>query len=73
MKTEKIYTYLGKNGIICSPVYLEGIYSTCAIRLIAGEGRKLTKDGKTFYSTVTIAEEDLPLWDEVIALDDFNS
>lgn len=65
MKKEVLYTYLGTNGTICSPVHLEGIYYTCKIKLYAAADKKLTKDGKTFHKTVIITENELSDWYEV--------
>ncbi len=62
------YTYLGTNGILTTPIHLEGIYSTQKITLIAEKGKKLTKDnGKTFVKKVTLLSdsEDLEKYIEV--------
>ena len=62
------YTYLGTNGILTTPIHLEGIYSTQKITLIAEKGKKLTKDnGKTFVKKVTLLSdsEDLGKYIEV--------
>jgi hypothetical protein len=40
-----MYTYLGTNGTICSPVHLEDIYYTRQIYLKADLGKLITKDG----------------------------
>lgn len=65
MKKEILYTYLGTNGIICSPVHLEGIYYIRKIKLYAAEGKKLTNDGKNFHKTVTVTESEVENWYEV--------
>lgn len=65
MKKEILYTYLGTNGIICSPVHLEGIYYIRKIKLYAAEGKKLTNDGKNFHKTVTVTENEVENWYEV--------
>ena len=65
MKKETLYHYLGENGTILSPVYLEGIYSAKKFRLTAEPGKRLTKDGITFYSTILIAAHELAEWKEV--------
>lgn len=59
------YTYLGTNGVIESPVHLEDIFYTRKLRLVADNGKQLTKDGKHFFSTVMIPEDDLTEWKEV--------
>ena len=66
MKKTTMYRYLGTNGVIDSPVYLEGIYSVKTISLIADEGKALTKDGKNFVESVRVAtEEEAAQWREV--------
>lgn len=65
MKKEVLYTYLGTNGIICSPVHLEDTYYTRKVRLYADKDKKLTKDGKTFHKVVTVQDEEVSEWYEV--------
>ena len=65
MVKTKLYVYLGTNGTIESPVHLEDIYYTTRYRLIADNGKTLTKDNKKFVSTVTIPEDELSEWKEV--------
>lgn len=60
-----LYTYLGTNGTITSPVHLEGIYCTKQLQLIADKGMVLTKNNKDFAEVVAIPEEDLNEWKEV--------
>lgn len=64
MTKEKIYTYLGVNGTITSPVYLEGIYSVKKIRLIADEG-KILSDGNKRISSITVQEDEVSNWTEI--------
>ena len=59
------YTYLGTNGVIESPVHLEDIFYIRKYRLIADAGKRVTKDGKTFYTTVMVPENELEEWKEV--------
>lgn len=59
------YTYLGTNGVIESPVHLEDIFYTRKLRLVADDGKQLTKDGKHFFPIVMIPEDDLAEWKEV--------
>lgn len=68
MTKEKIYTYLGVNGTITSPVYLEGIYSVHKIQLIADQGKRLT-NGKQFVSSIIIPENEENEWTEVLGED----
>lgn len=65
MTKQVLYTYLGTNGTICSPVHLEDVYYVRSYRLTADQGKSLTKDNKTYHATVIVPEEDLPLWKEV--------
>ena len=58
MKKTTMYRYLGVNGIIDSPVFLEGIYSVKSISLVADEGKVLTKDNITFVPSVRVASEE---------------
>ena len=65
MKKEILYTYLGTNGTITSPVHLEDIYYIRAVRLSAGRKKMLTKDGEHLFNSVTVAEDEVDLWREV--------
>ncbi len=66
MRQTIMYRYLGTNGVIDSPVHLEGIYSVKTISLVADEGKVLTKDNKTFVNSVRVAdEEEASKWKEV--------
>ena len=38
------YTYLGTNGVLTTPIHIEGVYSIKKIVLIADAGKQLTKD-----------------------------
>lgn len=59
------YFYMGTNGTILSPVHLEDTYYTRRIRLVADEGKTLTKDFKTFQEAAMVAEDEVDLWSEV--------
>lgn len=65
MTKEILYTYLGTNGTITSPVHLEDIYYTRKVRLTADAGKQLTKDDVNYSSVVTVPEEEVGLWKEV--------
>lgn len=65
MVQEKLYEYLGTNGTLCTPICLEGIYKIEKIRLIAEEGKLLTKDYKTYKKTVTVPKAEVEQWHEV--------
>lgn len=66
MKKTILYTYLGTNGTITSPVHLEGIYYVRKIRLSAEDGKKLV-NGKREEISVTVAENEVQDWTEVTA------
>lgn len=67
MKKEIMYTYLGTNGIICSPVHLEDIYYIRKIRLTADPHKALTKDNLHFDYRIIIPEDEVDQWYEVDA------
>lgn len=60
-----IYTYLGTNGTISTPIHLDGIYSVKNYSLTADEGKLLTKDGINTYGHVTIPENEIDQWYEI--------
>ena len=65
MQKIALYTYLGTNGTITSPVHLEDIYYVKKYKLIADRNKRLTKDNKNFYEEVLISEDELNEWHEV--------
>lgn len=65
MEKTTIYTYLGTNGVINSPVHLEGIYSVKKIRLKAEKGKVITKDGVNFFNSVVVPENEADQWTEI--------
>jgi hypothetical protein len=68
MTKEVLYTYLGTNGTITTPVHLEDIYYTRSIRLVADRNKQLTRNGgKTLLSSVIVPENEVSLWKEVDA------
>lgn len=66
MKKEILYTYLGTNGTITTPVFIEGVYHTEQIRLVADEGKVLTNDfGITKKYIVLTTKQDINNWIEI--------
>lgn len=65
MKKIILYTYLGTNGTITSPVHLEDIYYIRKVQLTADEGYVLTKDNKTYHLSVIVSENEVNDWQEV--------
>lgn len=64
MKKVKLYRYIGKNGIITTPILLEGTKIYEMFTLIASEGKVLT-DGEKVRDTVTIFADELDQWSEI--------
>lgn len=60
-----LYTYLGTNGTITSPVHLEDIYYVLKYRLEAGPNKVLTKDNEHFIKMVTVPADEVDEWKEV--------
>lgn len=65
MTKEVIYTYLGTNGVICSPIHLEDIYYIRKYRLVADNNKLLTKDHKNYVYKVIVPEDEVALWSEI--------
>lgn len=65
MKKQKQYRYIGRNGIITSKVLLEGINHIPMVHLEAEPGFILT-NGEMFAKAITIEENDLSLWYEIV-------
>lgn len=65
MTKEVIYRYLGTNGIIESPVHLEGAYYIRLIKITASTGKLLTNGTKKVFS-ITVPEDEAFLWREVL-------
>lgn len=59
-----LYTYLGENGTITSPIKLD-LYSIKKYKLQAENKKRLTKDGENFYYSVVVPESDIDNWSEV--------
>lgn len=66
MRKTLIYTYIGTNGMITTPINLEGIPRVEKILLVAEDNKKLTKDnGKTQYTSIKVPKEEAYLWKEI--------
>lgn len=65
MKKILLYTYLGTNGTITSPVHLEGIYCVKKYQLTADDEKFLTKNGNDLVKSIVVNENDLDLWYEI--------
>ena len=64
MITSKMYRYLGRNGIITSPILLENMEPIPMLNLRASSGKILT-NGQEFVQSVTIFANELELWTEI--------
>ena len=65
MTQEKRYRYIGRNGIITSPVLLNNIEHIPMTYLQANQGFILTNGKKQAYA-ITVETEDLDLWYEIV-------
>jgi hypothetical protein len=59
-----MYRYLGRNGIITSPILLENIAPIPLYELRAAAGKVLT-DGTQFVKVKTVFEDELNNWTEI--------
>jgi hypothetical protein len=64
MVKERMYRYIGKNGIITSYVLLDGISHILMYRLKADDGKILSNGAKKVYSII-IPPEELEDWKEI--------
>lgn len=65
MTKEFIYTYLGTNGTLTTPIHLEGVPSVKKVRLKPALGKKLT-DGKTITNkAIIVFENEVRNWREI--------
>lgn len=64
MKKTIIYKYLGTNGILETPIHLEGIYSIKSYQLEADQNMLLT-NGEKYAKFVQIPFDELNQWQEV--------
>ncbi len=66
MTRQIYYRYMGTNGMIESPVHLEGIYFVRLVQLTADKNKVLT-NGTITTTTVRVPEEEEQNWKEVKA------
>lgn len=60
----KMYRYLGRNGIITSPILLENVTPILMYSLRAENGKILTNGNKTMSSTI-VFEDEVNDWYEI--------
>jgi hypothetical protein len=64
MRKTKLYRYTGRNGIVTTPVLLDGINHYVYYHLSADENKILKNGDRKTYS-IDVPEEELYLWSEV--------
>lgn len=64
MRKEKLYRYLGRNGILDSKILLDGINHINMVMLYADAGKILT-DGEDFKHVILVEASEVPNWKEV--------
>ena len=64
VKKTKLYRYVGRNGIVTTPVLLDGIKHYIYYHLSANEGKILTNGEIQTFAT-DIPEDELDSWKEV--------
>lgn len=64
MEKSKMYRYLGRNGIITSPILLDTIEPIPMYALTASEGKMLT-DGNIVVKTRLVFADELENWFEI--------
>lgn len=68
MIRNKVYRYLGRNGIITTPVLIEGTTPITMYRLIADDGMVLF-NGKTRVRMIDVFDDEIDNWFEIPAED----
>ena len=63
MTKQLFYRYLGTNGIIESPVHLEGIYSI-RLYLLRADKNKILTNGVSQVLSVKVPESEVDNWTE---------
>lgn len=64
MTKTKMYRYLGRNGIITSPVLLDKVEPIVMYELRAASGKLLTNGEKSLKSTL-VFEDEMKDWTEI--------
>lgn len=66
MTQQVLYKYLGTNGVIESPVFLEGIYST-HINILTADAGKILTNGTLLQYQVRCSDDEVKNWREINA------
>ena len=64
MKKSKMYRYLGRNGIITSPILLDSIEPIPMLMLKAADGKMLT-NGEVTVKTRIVFMDEVEDWSEI--------
>ena len=64
MTKMKQYKYLGRNGILVTPILIDGVTNIPMFTLTADKGKILTNGERVAYS-VTIEASEVDLWREI--------
>lgn len=65
MRQKKLYKYLGKNGIITTPILLEGINHILYYRLIADTDKILVNEDGYKVKIIEIPADEIDNWIEI--------
>lgn len=65
MKQRKMYRYIGKNGVITSPILLEDIKHIALLELIPEDGYVLTNGNIIRTHSALVPVEEVAEWKEV--------
>lgn len=68
MTKNKIYRYLGRNGILTTPILIEGATPIIMYRLIADTGMVLS-NGKAHVNMIDVFDDEVEDWFEIPAED----
>lgn len=64
MTKNKIYRYLGRNGILTTPILIEGATPIVMYRLIADADMVLS-NGKTHVNMIDVFDDEIEDWFEI--------
>lgn len=65
MTKEILYTYLGTNGTVTTPIHLEGIPAMKKVRIKPAAGKKITDGVKASAEAIVVSEEEAANWREI--------
>lgn len=64
MKQGKVYRYLGRNGMVTTPILIEGANAITMYRLIADDNMLLSNGIRQAY-TIDVFEDEVNNWFEI--------